>query len=79
MSKTTLKILRIINIKPSCKGKPSKLEIFCDQLLDSGIVGGIAGFSAYIAGGPDATLKVFAIAFGLTFLVKLKEYRGITE
>lgn len=57
----------------------SKLSILCDQLIDSLTVGGIAGFSAYLAAGTDATLKVFGIAFGLTFLVKFKEYRGIKE
>ena len=57
--------------------KPSKIEIFINQVTDSLIVGGIAGFSAYVAVGDNATFKVFGIAFGLTFLVKLKEYRGI--
>ena len=55
----------------------SKLSILCDQIVDSLVVGGIAGFSAYIASGVDATSKVFGLAFGLTFLIKLKEYRKI--
>lgn len=57
--------------------KASKLSILCDQLIDSLTVAGIAGFSAYLAAGTDATFKVFGLAFGLTFLIKLKEYRKI--
>jgi hypothetical protein len=73
------RFMHISGSTKACDKKPSKLEILCDQLIDSLTVGGIAGFSAYIAAGNDATLKVFGIAFGLTFLVKLKEYRGIKE
>lgn len=58
---------------------PTTMQIFLNQLLDSVIVGGIAGFSAYVAVGPTAGLKVLAIAFGLAFLVKLKEYRKIGD
>mgnify|MGYP003394099129 CR=1 FL=1 len=47
-----------------------------DAIIDSCVVGGIAGFSAYTA-DPNATLQVFAIAFGLAFLVKLKDLRNI--
>lgn len=72
----TLKgILHIANGKTSMK--QSKLEILCDQLIDSLTVGGIAGLSTYIAAGESATFKVFSLAFGLTFLIKLKEYRKI--
>lgn len=60
-----------------CDTRPATLQIFLNQLLDSAIVGGIAGLSAYVAAGPDATLKVLGLAFGLTFLFKLKDYRGI--
>lgn len=74
-------VLNLFRAKTSeCAAKAvSKVEVLCNQLLDSAIVGGIAGFSAYVAAGGDATLKVFALAFGLTFLVKLKDYRGIKE
>lgn len=57
--------------------KPSKLEIFTEQVIDSAIVGGIAGISTYVASGSNATLKVALIAFGLTMLYKLKEYRKL--
>lgn len=63
---------------PACE-KLSKLEILCDQLVDSLIVGGISGISAYVAAGDSAVLKVFLVAFGLTFLVKMKEYRKIKD
>jgi len=55
-----------------------KLDVFLEQVTDSAIVGGIAGISAYVASGADSSLTVFLIAFGLTFLLKLKEYRKIT-
>ncbi|MCJ7763529.1 hypothetical protein MUP38_08780, partial [Candidatus Bathyarchaeota archaeon] len=54
---------------------PKRIEIFCNQLIDSIVVGGIAGVSAFTAAGETAGFKVFAIAFGITFLIKLKEYR----
>jgi hypothetical protein len=41
------------------------------------IVGGIGGFTSYVSAGEAATLKGFLIAFGLAFLVKMKEYRKI--
>lgn len=55
-----------------------KYEVLCDQLLDSLIVGGITGVSAYIYAGQDASLKAAALSFLLTFLIKLKEYRKIS-
>lgn len=63
--------------KSNSSSKPSKLEILCEQLLDSVIVGGITALSTYVSVGGDATWKSAAIAFGLTFLIKLKEYRKI--
>lgn len=61
-----------------CNGeKRSRFDVLCEQLLDSIIVGGIAGISAYVGAGVDASFKTFGIAFALTFLIKLKEYRGI--
>lgn len=55
----------------------SKVEILCDQLLDSFIVGAIAGVSTYITAGADASLKTAVLAGALTFLIKFKEYRKI--
>ncbi len=72
----------ILNLMRGIKSPAKKLsraEIFCDQLVDSLIVGGIGGFTTFLAAGEDATLKGFAIAFGLAFLVKMKEYRKIKD
>lgn len=47
-----------------------------DQLLDSAIVAAIATLSLFAATqtvSPTAAL----VAFGVTFLIKLKDYRGI--
>jgi len=57
--------------------KPSKAAIFCEQLINSLIVAGISGISAYIAAGENAVAKIFAVAFGLTFLTELRKYRKI--
>ena len=57
--------------------KTNRSDILCDQILDSLIVGGITGLSAYVSAGEDATLKSALLAFVLTFLIKLKEYRKI--
>jgi uncharacterized membrane protein YoaK (UPF0700 family) len=59
------------------KAKSSKRSVLYDQIIDSLIVGGITGLSAYIAAGQDASLKSAALAFLLTFLIKMKEYRKI--
>jgi len=70
-----------LHIISSCrsadKAKPSRLSVLCDQIIDSVIVGGITGLSAYIAAGQDASLKSALLAFLLTFLIKMKEYRKI--
>ncbi len=55
----------------------SKIDVFIEQLTDSLIVGGISGISAYLAAGENTGLNVLEIAFGLTFLLKMKEYRKI--
>ncbi len=74
----TMTVRNFLHIADSkATASESKLSILCDQIVDSLVVGGIAGFSAYIASGVDATSKVFGLAFGLTFLIKLKEYRKI--
>lgn len=57
--------------------KSSRLSVLCDQIIDSTIVGGITGISAYIAAGQDASFKSAVLAFLLTFLIKMKEYRKI--
>ena len=75
--KITSRILQIVGNSKAAAA--SNLEIVCDQLVNSAIVGGISGLSAYIAAGEKATLTAFLIGFGFTFLVKLKEYRKITE
>lgn len=70
--------LHIINTcNYSDNAKSSRRSILCDQIIDSAIVGGITGLSAYIAAGEDASLKSAALAFLLTFLIKMKEYRKI--
>jgi len=57
--------------------KPTKWEIFLDQIIDSVIIGGIAGLSAYVAAGSDASIKTAVVTFLLTFFIKMKEYRKI--
>lgn len=57
--------------------KRTKLDVLCEQILDSAIIGGISGISAYVSAGTDASFKSFFIAFALAFLVKLKEYRNV--
>jgi hypothetical protein len=73
---------RILNISggksTATENPPTRLEIFCNQIIDSLVVGGIAGVSAFTAAGENAGFKVFALAFGITFLIKLKEYRKIS-
>ena len=70
--------LHIINsCKSSNNAKSSRLNILCDQIIDALIVGGITGLSAYVVAGEDASLKSAALAFLLTFLIKMKEYRKI--
>jgi len=67
--------LRIVSACRSNTGKSSRMEILCDQIIDSIIVGGITGISAYIAAGENASFKSAILAFLLTFLIKMKEYR----
>ena len=55
-----------------------KINILCDQVLDSVIVAGIAGVSAYVYAGQDASVKAAVLSFMLTFLIKMKEYRKIS-
>jgi hypothetical protein len=70
--------LRIVNAcRSGGTAETSKMQILCDQILDSVIVGGITGISAYFAAGESASLKSAVLAFLLTFLIKMKEYRKI--
>jgi hypothetical protein len=76
----TLKISGILRAKLTESGeciKASKAEQLCENLLDSGIVGGIAWISQVVATEGDLSGLSFLIGFGLTFLIKLKEYRKI--
>jgi hypothetical protein len=59
--------------------KKSKTDTLRDQILDSLIVSGITGISALIYAGGDASLKSAILSFVLTFLIKMKEYRKISE
>ena len=55
-----------------------KINILCDQVLDSVIVAGITGVSAYVYAGQNASIKAMALSFLLMFLIKMKEYRKIS-
>lgn len=65
-----------LNIIRACrsavKTESSKISVLCDQILDSTIVDGIAGISAYIYAG-EVSLKAGVLSFLLTFLIKMKE------
>lgn len=80
LKKPNIKLLRGIVNSTSCTDKKqSKLEILCNQILDSLIIGGIAGFSAYVSAGETAGFSSFGVAFGIAFLIKMKEYRKIKD
>lgn len=58
------------------------IEVLCNQLFDSAIVGGIAALSlaATHNGIIDQThINTIVIMFGMTFLIKMKEYRKIDD
>lgn len=67
----------ISTAKTSDITKSSKNSVLCDQIIDSAIVGGITGISAYVAAGEGASINSAVIAFFLTLLIKMKEYRNI--
>ena len=52
-------------------------DILLQQVLDSAIVGGITFFATLAAGNATYDFRASIIAFGITFLTKLKEYRKI--
>ena len=52
-------------------------DVFLQQVLDSFIVGGITFFATLASGNTTYDFRAGIIAFGITFLTKLKEYRKI--
>ena len=52
------------------------LWTFIEQVINSCIVGGIAGLSAKATGGDWSSS---AIGFGLTFLIELRKYRQLAS
>ena len=70
-----------LNIVNACisseNAKASNADVLCNQLIDSLIVGAIAGVSTYISGGEHVSVASAALGFLLTFLIKMKEYRKI--
>jgi hypothetical protein len=63
-----------------CTEDRSRLEIICDQIIDSAILGGLAGIPAFVASAePNAGIVAFALAFGLRFLSSLKKMRKIQD
>lgn len=76
-TRKNIKLLRLSGNIQAVSKKRKRIDVFIEQVTDSFVVGAIAGLSAYVAAGESATLKIFGIAFGLTFLFKLKEYRNI--
>lgn len=71
--------VNVVNtLKPCAKDKePSKYDILIDQLLNSAIVGGIAWISQIATTHNIGSGEGFLVGFGLTFLIKLRDYRGI--
>ena len=51
-------------------------DILIEQVINSAIVGGIAGLSA-LSASPEAGWKTATIAFGLTFLIELRKWRKL--
>ena len=51
-------------------------DVLIEQVINSAIVGGIAGLSA-LSASPEAGWKTAVIAFGLTFLIELRKYRKL--
>jgi hypothetical protein len=78
INSTLSKSLRIANRSVgTCDSGASKTEVLCNQIIDSLIVGGITGVSTYVAAGEVASMSSAVLAFSLTFLIKMKEYRNI--
>ena len=51
-------------------------DVLIEQVINSAIVGGIAGLSA-LSASPEAGWKTAVIAFGLTMLIELRKYRKL--
>ncbi len=75
--------MRILNLLAGTNSgepkKPSALDVFTEQIVDSLIVAGISGVSVLLAAPSDSPLPIRAatLAFIITMLVKLKEYRKL--
>ena len=63
-------------ILPLPEPKPKWWETLIEQVVNSIIIGGIAGLSALIA-DPSVSWKVGLIAFGITALTELRKYRKL--
>lgn len=61
---------------PPSEPKPKWWETLIEQVVNSIIIGGIAGLSALIA-DPSVSWKVGLIAFGITALTELRKYRKL--
>lgn len=71
------RFFHLANSAAGCPEKRTRLEVFCEQIVDSLIVGAIGGITSFVGSGEAATLQGFVVAFGLAFLIKMKEYRKI--
>ena len=54
------------------------LLVLLGQILNASIVAGITALSTMAAQG-EASTKASLIAFGLTFLIELRKFRGIKD
>ena len=63
-------------ILPLPEPKTKWWETLIEQVVNSIIIGGIAGLSALIA-DPSVSWKVGLIAFGITALTELRKYRKL--
>jgi hypothetical protein len=81
LDRVTLVLIESLHITTACRAgvssKSNKINVLCDQIIDSAIVGGITGVSAYVAAGENASITAAVLSFVLTFLIKMKEYRKI--
>lgn len=71
-------VLHISSHVPKSSNKNrTRTDVLIDQIMDSAIVGGITFLSTLTVATPDVSVRPALIAGALTFLIKLKEYRGI--
>jgi hypothetical protein len=74
------KLFAATNTNSECKDSEtpiSKTAKIAEQALDSAIVGGISWISQLVVTDGNYSPIGFLIGFGLTFLIKMKEYRKI--